>query len=217
MKTDVQLKKDVTHELEWDPSINATHIGVAVEDGVVTLTGHLPTFAEKQAAEDAARRVAGVRAIAVELDVRLEPRHQRSDAEIAAAIGTAFKWHAQIPDDRIQMRVEKGWVTLTGEVDWEHERHNAESAARPVSGVVGVINQLALRHRDAPKYIAERIHDALVRAAEAEARDIHIDVKGDTVTLSGSVSTWAQRTAAQAAAWCAPGVARIVNQIKIAD
>ena len=129
MKTDVQLKKDVTHELEWDPSINATHIGVAVEDGVVTLTGHLPTFAEKQAAENAVRRVAGVRAIALELDVRLEPRHQRSDAEIAAAIETAFKWHAQIPDARIQ----------------------------------------------------------------------------------------AQRTAAQTAAWCAPGVSRVVNEIKIAD
>ena len=216
MKTDVQLKKDVTHELEWDPSINATHIGVAVEDGVVTLTGHLPTFAEKQAAENAARRVAGVRAIAVELDVRLEPRHQRSDAEIAAAIETAFKWHAQIPDDRIQVRVEKGWVTLTGEVDWDYERHNAETTARPISGVVGVINKLVLRHRDAPKYIAERIHDALVRAAEDEARDIRIDVQGDTVTLSGSVSTWAQRTAAQTAAWCAPGVSRVVNEIKIA-
>lgn len=216
MKTDVQLKKDVTHELEWDPSVNATHIGVAVENGVVTLAGHLPTFAEKQAAEDAARRVAGVRAIAVELDVRLEPRHQRSDSEIAAAIEAAFKWHAQIPDERIQVRVEKGWVTLTGEVDWDCERHNAEATTRPISGVVGVINQLALRHRDAPKYIAERIHDALVRAAEDEARDIRIDVQGDTVTLSGSVSTWAQRTAAQTAAWCAPGVARIVNEIKIA-
>lgn len=172
MKTDAQLKKDVTHELEWDPSINATHIGVAVEDGVVTLTGHLPTFAEKQAAESAARRVAGVRAIAVELDVRLEPRHQR---------------------------------------------HNAEITALPISGAVGVIHKLALRHRDAPKYIAERIHDALVRAAEDEARDIRSDVKGDTVTLSGSVSTWAERTAAQTAAWCAPGVSRVVNEIKIAD
>lgn len=136
MKTDTRLKKEVLAELEWDPSINANHVGVTVNEGVVLLTGHLDTFAEKQAVEKAVQRVAGVKAMAVELDVKLEPHHQRSDAEIAAAIESAFKWHALIPEDRIQCKVEKGWVTLTGEVGWHYQRHNAESVARPVTGVV---------------------------------------------------------------------------------
>jgi osmotically-inducible protein OsmY len=215
MKTDAQLKKDVVTELEWEPSVDATHVGVAVDHGVVVLTGHLGSFAEKQAVEDAVRRVAGVRAIAVELDVKLEPRHQRHDAEIAAAIETAFKWHAQIPDDRVQVKVEKGWVTLTGEVDWEYQRHNAEVVARPVSGVVGLVNHIGLRQRDAPEYVAERIHDALVRYAEDQAEQIQVSVRDGTATLRGQVDSWAERSAVQAAAWSAPGVSRVVNELKV--
>ena len=116
MKTDTQLKREVLAELEWDPSINANHVGVTVHDGVVLLTGHLDTFNEKQAVENAIQRVAGVKAIAVELDVKLEPHHRHNDAEIAGAIETAFKWHAVIPEDRIQVKVEKGWVTLMGQL-----------------------------------------------------------------------------------------------------
>lgn len=214
-KTDAQLKRDVISELEWDPSINATHVGVSVEEGVVTLTGHLRTFSEKQAVEAAARRVAGVRALALEIDVRLEPHHQRNDAEIAAAIETAFKWHAQIPEDRIQVKVEKGWVTLTGEVDWDYQRHNAEVAARTMTGVIGLFDNLTVRPRETPKYVADRIHDALVRRAEDEANHIQVAVKDHTVTLTGTVSSWAERSAVQSAAWSAPGISRVVNDLRV--
>lgn len=215
MKTDAQLKKDVTNELEWDPAINATHVGVAVESGVVTLTGHLATYSEKHAVEAAVRRVAGVRAIALEIDVKLEPQHQRSDAEIAAAIETAFKWHAQIPEDRLQVKVEKGWVTLSGEVDWDYERYNAEVAARAMTGVTGLVSSIAVRPRETPHYVADRIHDALVRYAEDEARGIEISVKDHTVTLSGTVNSWAERVAAQSAAWAAPGISRVVDDLEV--
>jgi osmotically-inducible protein OsmY len=216
MKSDAQLKQDVVNELEWDPAIEATHVGVAVSDGVVVLTGHLRTFAAKHAVEQAVKRVAGVRAIAIELDVQLDPHHQRGDADIAVAIETAFKWHAQIPEDRIRIEVEKGWVTLTGEVDWDYQRHNAELVVRPVTGVVGVVNHITIRQRSAPEYVARRIREALARYADEEWRGIEVKVDGSTVTLLGSVNSWAERSAVQAAAWAAPGITQVVNQLEIA-
>jgi osmotically-inducible protein OsmY len=215
MKTDTQLRKDVLAELEWDPSINANHVGVSVADGVVLLTGRLDTFDEKQSVERAVQRVAGVKAIAVELDVKLEPHHLRSDAEIAAAIETAFKWHTLIPEDRIQMLVEKGWVTLSGEVDWHYQRHNAESVVRPITGVVGVSNKIGLRERKASEYVANRIHDALMRYAEEGAQNIKVVVDTYTAFLRGSVATLAERNAVQTAAWYAPGISRVVNELKV--
>jgi osmotically-inducible protein OsmY len=215
MKSDAQLKRDVVAELEWDPSINASHVGVAVSDGVVLLTGHLDTFAEKKAIERAVQRVAGVRAIAVELDVKLEPRHRRNDAEIAAAAEGAFKWHALVPEDRIQVMVEKGWVTLTGEVDWDYQRQNAESVVRPLTGVVGVINNIRLRERKAAEYVAGRIEEALARYAEDEAQHIEVLVDDGTATLRGTVNSWAERTAVQEAAWSAPGISRVVNELQV--
>lgn len=215
MKTDRQLKKDVEAELEWDASINAAQVGVAVQDGVVTLTGHLGTFAEKAHIERAVKRVAGVRGVAMELDVKLEPHHQVSDAEIAAAVQTAFKWHAQIPDDRIHFTVERGWVTLTGLVDWDHQRHNAEVAVQALTGVIGVVNKIRLREREAPAYVAHRIHDALARYAEDEASHIEVRVEGGTATLRGSVNSWAERNVVQNAAWSAAGIQRVINELKI--
>lgn len=216
MKTDAQLKKDVIAELDWDPSINASQVGVAVKDGVVALTGHLDTFAEKYAIERAVQRVQGVKAIAVEVDVKLEPGHQRSDSEIAAAAEMALKWHALVPAERIQLKVEKGWVTLSGEVDWHYQRHNAETVVQPLEGVAGVTNEIALRQRPPSDYVAQRIHDALVRQAEAAAGGIEVVVEHDTATLRGTVATLDERDAAQAAAWSAPGVSRVVNEIKVA-
>lgn len=215
MKTDAQLKKDVQAELEWDPAVNATHVGVAVADGVVTLTGHLGTFAEKMAAERAAKRVAGVRGVALELDVKLEPHHQISDAEIAAAVQTAFKWHALIPEDRIHFTVERGLVTLTGTVDWEYQRHNAEVAVRPLTGVLGVANKIRLREREAPDHVAHRIHEALARYADDEATHIEVLVEGGTATLRGTVNSWAERGVVQHAAWSAPGIVRVFNELKV--
>lgn len=215
MKTDTQLKKDVIAELDWDPCINATHIGVAVENGVVLLSGHLETFGEKYAVERAVQRVAGVKAIALEIDVKLEPHHQRSDAEIAAAIETAFTWHALVPQDRIQVKVERGLVTLSGEVDWDYQRHNAEVCVQPVTGVRGLSNQITLRERQPTEFLAQRIHDALARHAQAQAEQIHISVDARTVTLRGPVASIGERAAVEAAAWTAPGVSKVVNQLQV--
>lgn len=215
MKTDAQLKKDVEAELDWDPAVNATRIGVAVQEGVVTLTGHLGSFAEKAAVERAVKRVAGVRGVAVELDVRLEPHHQLSDAEIALAVQTAFKWHALIPEDRLHFTVEKGRVTLSGMVDWEHQRRNAEAAVRPITGVVDVVNKIHLRAREAPGYVAQRIHEALARYADDEATHIEVLVEGGTATLRGSVNSWAEHAIVQHATWSAPGIQRVFNELKV--
>ncbi|MDO9313116.1 MAG: BON domain-containing protein [Burkholderiaceae bacterium] len=217
MKIDAQLKKDVEAELEWESSINANGVGVAVKDGVVTLTGHLGSFAEKVAVERATKRVEGVRGVAVELDVRIEPHHQVSDAEIAAAIHTAFKWHALIPEDRIHFTVEKGWVTLSGMVDWDHQRHNAEAAVRPLTGVVGVINKISLRERDVPEYVVHRIHEALARYADYEASHIEVLVDDATATLRGAVNSWAERDIVQNAAWSTAGIQRVRNELKVSS
>ena len=215
MKTDAQLKKDVTAELEWDPSIDASHVGVAADNGVVTLTGHLNTFAEKFAIERAVQRVQGVKAIAVELDVKLDPGHKRSDSEIATAVQSALLWHALIPAERIQIKVDKGWVTLKGELDWEYQRGSAEKAVRNLTGVVGVSNAITLKPSVTPANVANRIRDALARHAEREAKHIEVMVSGSTVTLRGMVDSWAERDAAMGAAWSAPGVLQVVDDIKV--
>lgn len=215
MKIDAQLKKDVTAELEWDPSINASHVGVAADNGVVTLTGHLSTFAEKYAIERAVQRVEGVKAIAVELDVKLEPGHKRSDSEIATAVESGLLWHALVPAERLQVKVEKGWVTLKGEVDWEYQRQSAEKAVRNLTGVVGVSNSITLKPSVTPARVADRIREAMARHAEREAKHIEVMVSGSAVTLRGAVDSWAERNAAFGAAWSAPGVLSVVNEIKV--
>lgn len=215
MKSDAQLKKDVMAELEWDPAIEATQVGVAVKDGVVTLTGHLDTYAEKTAVERAVSRVSGVQAMAVELDVKLEPTLRRHDADIAAAAESAFKWHALIPAERIRVKVEKGWMTLSGEVDWEYQRHNAEKAVRNLLGVVGVSNAITLKAQIAPSNITSRIKDALTRQAEEEAKHIEVSVKGSRATLQGTVHSWSERSAAAGAVWAAPGISEVVNELRV--
>jgi osmotically-inducible protein OsmY len=215
MKTDAQLKKDVESELEWDPSIDATHVGVTAKDGVVTLSGHLETFAEKYAAERAAQRVGGVKAVAVELDVRLGAGGQRTDAEIAGAADSALLWNTLVPEERIKVMVEKGWITLSGEVDWNYQRDNAFKAVRSLLGVVGVSNDITLRPQVTQANISARIQGALQRQAEREANGIEILVRGHTVTLKGTVHSWAERAAAQGAAWSAPGITSVVNELRV--
>lgn len=215
MKTDAQLKNDVSNELQWDPSVNAAHVGVAARDGVVTLTGHLETYAEKSAVERAVQRVEGVKAVAVELDVKLAPGHVRSDSEIAEAAELAFRWSVTIPADRLRVKVEKGWVTLTGEFDWEFQRRSAEKAVRQLTGVVGVSNLITLKPVVTPANISGRINEALTRHAEREAKKIQVRVHESTVTLSGHVDSWAERVAAQGAAWAAPGITLVVNELKV--
>jgi osmotically-inducible protein OsmY len=215
VKTDSQLKRDVMDELAWDPAVSANAIGVAVKDGVVTLSGHLDTFAEKVAVQRAVRRVTGVRAMAIELDVKLAPQHQRSDTEIAAAAEHALRWNIVVPADRVRATVEQGWVQLTGEVDWDYQRQAAYKSVRSLTGVVGVSNEITLRQRTTPADLAHRIEDALKRQALREAHRVQVTVENGTVTLKGSVHSWQERDAAQGAAWSAPGVRDVVNQLTL--
>lgn len=216
MKTDIQLKADVTAELAWEPAVNAAGIGVLVNDGVVTLTGHLDTFAEKYAAERAVRRVAGVRGLAMELDVKLAAGHQRSDSEIASAAASALRWSVFMQPDRVKVEVEKGWVTLTGEVDWAYQSGTAEQCVRNLIGVRGLTNKISVKPIVSTKNVAAEITAALERQAEREAKNIAIDVEGGVVTLRGKVHSMAEREAAAGAAFAARGVSRIVNKLEIA-
>lgn len=215
MKTDAQLKKDISDELDWEPAVNATHIGVSVDRGVVTLTGHIDTYAEKAAIERAVQRVQGVQAIALELDVKLAPNHQRSDTELAQTLQSALQAQALVPASRISLKVEHGWVTLSGEVDWDYQRSNAERTVHQSMGVVGVSNRITLKPRTIPTDVSNRIKDALARQAEREARGIEVSIAGSTATLRGAVHSWAERNAAQGAAWSAPGVTLVVNDLKV--
>lgn len=215
MKTDNDLKRDVTAELAWDPAVKATAIGVAVKDGVVTLTGHLETFAEKHAAERALRRVVGVKAIALELDVKLSPDHKRSDTDIAAGAGEALKWNTLVPSEDIRLTVDHGWVTLQGEAEWDYQRRGAETAIRPLMGVVGISNEIALRAKPKAADLSRKIEDALTRQALSEAKQIQVAVDGTTVTLSGKVHSWHECEAVQSVAWAAPGVHAVINELRV--
>ena len=214
-KSDKTLQADVIAELAWDPSVKATRLGVAAKDGIVTLTGHLDTYAEKEAAMRAVRRVAGVRAIAVEIDVRLAADHQRSDTDIARSVESALKWHTSVPAEAIRVTVGHGRVTLDGEVEWDFQRSSAEKAVRPLVGVVVIDNRIKLRGQPVAADIARQIEDALKRQAIREAQHIRIAIDGSTVTLSGRVTSWHEREAAQGVAWSAPGVRAVVNELQV--
>ena len=215
MKTDSELKKDVLAEMLWDPLIPEARVGVSVTDGVVTLTGHLDTYAEKVAAKRAVERVSGVKALAVELDVIPVGLHQRSDTEIAAAVEHALSWNTSVPQDRIKVTVEKGWVTLSGELDWNFQRRAVERMIRPLKGVAGIIDNITLKAMPIPANLSNRIQDALTRQAQREAKRIEISMDGSVVTLRGHVHSWAERNAAEGATWSAPGVSRVNNQLTV--
>lgn len=216
MKTDVQIKKDIQDELVWDPAVNSTDIGVIVKDGVVTLTGHLTSFAEKHAAERAAQRVVGVKAVAIEMDVLLPSSDTRSDTDIATAANNALAWSVTVPTGCVQVKVEKGWVSLSGEVEWDYQRRAAEHAVRDLVGVVGVSNQLKVKPRISPIDIQKSIEGALTRHAVREAKHLTVSVDGSKVILKGKVDSWVERQTAQGAAWSAPGVTQVVNELAIA-
>ncbi|MBT9475532.1 BON domain-containing protein [Polaromonas sp.] len=215
MKTDMQLKADVTDELAWDPAINAASIGVMVKDGVVTLSGHLDTFGEKHAVERAVRRVEGVRGIALELDVKLAAEHKRSDSEIAQAAASALRLNSMVPEGKVQIEVENGWVTLTGEVDWRYQLVRAEQCIRPLAGVRGLYNRITIKPRASSKDVGAQITAALTRQALREARHITIEVEGGVVTLWGKVHSLAERDAAVGAAFSAHGVSRVVDKLEV--
>ncbi len=215
MKTDAQLQQDILRELSWDPAVKSTDIGVIVQDGVVTLTGNLTTHAEKHAVEHAVQRVRGVRAMAVEMHVRLVPALERNDADIALAAERALEWNVLVPDNGIQIVVENGWLTLSGEVAWAYEREAAERSVRDLIGVVHVNNLIIVKPTVRTGSVERSIHDALARQAEREAKHIQVAVNGSFVTLRGTVRSWAERTAAQGAALAAPGVSAVVNELTV--
>ncbi len=214
MVSDMEIQQRVLDELAFEPSVDAAHIGVVASGGVVTLTGHVASYAEKLAAEAAARHVKGVRGIAEEIEVRLPNDKKRADYEIAKRALHILDW-VSVPSDHLTVRVEKGILTLMGEVDWRHEKLQAEAVVRRLSGVVGVINQIRLR----PQLSAEDVRDQIVRAfqrnAEIDASTIAVDVAGGRVTLTGSVSDWTELDVAERAAWSVPGVADVIDEITL--
>lgn len=216
MKTDAQLKKDILDELTWDPAINATDVGVIVKDGVVTLTGHLASYAEKYAAERATERVSGVQALVMEVEVRLPSSSKRNDADVANAARNALAWSVVVPDGHIQLKVEKGWVTLSGDVEWDYQRKAADRAVRDLMGVVGVSNLIKVKPHVSTTDVQKKIQEALARQAETEAKQLQVLVDGSRVTLRGKVHSWVERQAAQGAAWSAPGVTNVVNELALA-
>ena len=214
-KTDKQLQRAVLDELEWEPSVNTAHIGVSVNKGVVTLTGHVPSYAEKYGAERAAKRVFGVFAVADELDVKLPGSSLRHDQDIAADCVTALKANIAVPDEKIKVTVNAGWIQLEGEVEWQYQRVAAEKSVRYLAGVVGVRNEITLKPRIAPQELKDKIEQAFRRAAKVDADAITVTTTGSTVSLSGNVQSMAEKEEAARLAWNAPGVVRVDNRITV--
>ena len=209
---DLQLRRNILDELDYEPSVDAANIGVAVKGGIVTLTGHVPSYAEKVAAERAVRRVRGVRAIAEEIEIRVPNEKRTSDDEIAKRAADILHWDTIVPKDAIEITVQHGWVTLSGTVGWQFQRSAAEIDIHRLSGVVGVHNQIKIEPRRISD-IQRRIEDALKRNAEIEAKDIRITVQGGTITLVGTVHDWVEHDAIRRAAWSAPGVQSVDDQL----
>jgi osmotically-inducible protein OsmY len=210
-KSDTQLQQDVLAELKWEPSINAAQIGVEVKDGIVTLAGHVNTFAEKWDAERATQRVPGVKALAVEMDVKLAGTHSRTDAEIAQSAENALQWTTYLTKDSIKIKVEKGWVTLSGEVEWQYQRQAAAAAIRYLMGVSGVSDQIVIKTNVSAPVVKSDIEAALKRRARQDAQEITVSVHGTDVTLTGKVHSWSERELARNTAWGSPGVRSVVD------
>ena len=215
MKPETQIQSDVLAELEWEPSVRAEDIGVTVHHGVVTLTGEVDGYPEKIAAEHAAQRVGGVKAVANELKVTLPGEHQRNDTDIAEAAVGALAWSYNVPKDGIRVSVRNGWITLEGSVDWQYQRDAAYRAVSNLKGVVGVSNSILVKPRVTPQQIKGKIESALTRSAVADAARVTVVTEGGKVMLRGNVRSQAERTDVERAAWSAPGVTSLESFIEV--
>ena len=216
-QTDEDIQREVLLELKWDAEIAPNEVGVAVKNGIVTLTGYVDSFSKKWAAERAALRVRGVKGVADEIEVRLSSANQSTDPEIAETATQALAMNSVVPKDAVQVTVSHGWVTLRGEVEWQYQRREAERVVRNLRGVKGISNLITLRPRTgpSPEELRKKIEDALVRTAETDAENITVSTQGSKVILSGTVRSWAERREAERVAWLAPGVTEVENRIRL--
>lgn len=216
MSNDRQLQQDVIAELGWDAAIDASRIGVEARDGIVTLTGHVESYAQKWAAERAAQRVSGVKGVAVEMNVVLPGSSQRTDADIARMASNALEWNVLVPRDAVEVLVEDGHITLSGEVEWAYVRNAAESSVRGLPGVKNVANLIRIRPQIKPGDVKTKIEAALQRRAHLDARAISVQVDKGTVTLAGTVDSLAERVTVENAVWNAPGVQNVIDHLVVA-
>ncbi|HTN20475.1 MAG TPA: BON domain-containing protein [Pelobium sp.] len=215
MKTDSQIQDDVQEELRWEPFLHASEIGVAVKNGVVTLSGQVDTYSKKLSAEKAAKRVAGVKAVAEDIQVGLSPSYRKTDTEIAEAILNALKWHTAVKEEQIKIKVENGIVKLEGEVDWEFQKINAKTAIENLNGIASVIDLITVKSKLKPSDVQKNIRSAFHRSASLDAGKITIDAIGSKVILRGTVRSFAEKDDAERAAWAAPGVDSVENNLNI--
>ena len=215
MKNNAELQKDVQDAIKWEPLLNAAEIGVKVKDGIVTLTGTVDSYAKKYEAEDAAKNVAGVKAVVEKIDVKLAHWGKTTDAEIATEVLNAFKWNWRIPDDKVKVKVESGWVTLEGELNWNYQREAATDAVKNLLGVIGVSNNLKIKSETHDAVEKMDIESALRRNWSINDDDIEVEVSGTTVTLTGTVKSWYQRDEAEKIVWNAPGVWSVDNELVV--
>lgn len=216
MKTDLDLQRDVIAELEWEPALSGQEIGVAVKDGVVTLSGTVSNYAKKFKAERAAERVHGIKAVALDLNVKIPTSSMRTDTEIAHAALNALKWDVEVPDDKITLRVEDGRVLLEGEVDWQYQRAAAERAVRNLAGVKSVGNLISVKPKHvSPFDVSAKIKEAFKRSAEVDSSKVNVESLDGKVILKGFVRSWAERRDAENAAWSAPGVTQVEDRLAV--
>ena len=215
MKSDKQLQDDVLNQLDWEPSIDASQVGVTAQDGVVTLTGRVPRYIEKMEAERVTKLVSGVRGVANDMEIHLPGGSERNDTDIAKAALTALEWNVLVPHDKIQVTVRDGWIYLEGQVNWQYQRNAAGESLHSLMGVKGVTNQITLLPQVQPKDVRTKIEAAFRRSAEIDAGHVKVEVHDGTVILHGKVPSWTERKEAEQASWSAPGVRSVDNRLTV--